>query len=134
MMDWTLCDAVERDVEKVSGAWVFRGTRVPVTALFENLESRASIDDFLSRFPGVTREQVVAVLEYEAEDKMREYRTRREKTRALEHWVCFECRKMFKRPFRIENDGADPKAPARPYVCPECRETMINMGLYFEPP
>ena len=64
MMDWTLCDAVERDVKKVSGAWVFRGTRVPVTALFENLEGGASIDDFLSWFPGVTREQVVAVLEY----------------------------------------------------------------------
>jgi uncharacterized protein (DUF433 family) len=55
---------VERDVEKVSGAWVFRGTRVPVTALFENLEDGASIDDFLSWFPGVTREQVVAVLDY----------------------------------------------------------------------
>jgi uncharacterized protein (DUF433 family) len=55
---------VERDVEKVSGAWVFRGKRVPVTALFENLEDGASIDDFLSWFPGVTREQVVAVLEY----------------------------------------------------------------------
>jgi uncharacterized protein (DUF433 family) len=64
MMNWTLCNAVERDVEKVSGAWVFRGTRVPVIALFENLEGGASIDDFLSWFPGVTREQVVAVLEY----------------------------------------------------------------------
>jgi uncharacterized protein (DUF433 family) len=64
MINWTQCDAVERDIEKVSGAWVFRGTRVPVTALFENLEGGASIDDFLSWFPGVTREQVVAVLEY----------------------------------------------------------------------
>jgi uncharacterized protein (DUF433 family) len=64
MMDWTLCDAVERDVEKVSGAWVFRGTRVPMTALFENLEDGASIDDFLSWFPGVAKGQAVAVLEY----------------------------------------------------------------------
>ncbi len=64
MMDWTLCDAVERDVEKVSGAWVFRGTRVPMTALFENLEDGAGIDDFLSWFPGVAKEQAVAVLEY----------------------------------------------------------------------
>jgi uncharacterized protein (DUF433 family) len=125
-MDWTSCDAVERDIEKVSGAWVFRGTRVPVTALFENLEGGASIDDCLSWFPGVTREQVRAVLEYEAQNKMRQYN--------LEHWVCFECRKMFKRPFRVENDGADPKAPARPYVCPQCRGPMINMGIYFEPP
>ena len=125
-MDWTSCDAVERDIEKVGGAWVFRGTRVPVTALFENLEGGASIDDCLSWFPGVTREQVRAVLEYEAQNKMRQYN--------LEHWVCFECRKMFKRPFRVENDGADPKTPARPYVCPQCREPMINMGIYFEPP
>lgn len=64
MMDWGLCDEVERGAEKVSGAWVFRGTRIPVSALFENLEGGASIDDFLSWFPGVTREQVVAVLEY----------------------------------------------------------------------
>ncbi|MGH9842473.1 MAG: DUF433 domain-containing protein [Blastocatellia bacterium] len=64
MMDWTLCTAVERDPEKVSGSWVFRGTRVPVAALFENLEGGASIEDFLSWFPGVSREQVLAVLKY----------------------------------------------------------------------
>jgi uncharacterized protein (DUF433 family) len=64
MMDWSSCTAVERDPEKVSGSWVFRKTRVPVVALFENLEGGASIDDFLSWFPGVTREQVEAVIEY----------------------------------------------------------------------
>jgi len=64
MMDWFSCPAVELDPEKVSGAWIFRDTRVPVVALFENLEGGASIDDFLSWFPGVTREQVEAVLEY----------------------------------------------------------------------
>ena len=64
MMDWSSCNEVERDAEKVSGAWVFRNTRIPVVALFENLEGGASIDDFLSWFPGVTREQVEAVLEY----------------------------------------------------------------------
>lgn len=64
MLDWTSCTAVERDPEKVSGSWVFRGTRVPVVALFENLEGDASIEDFLSWFPGVTRAQVEAVLEY----------------------------------------------------------------------
>lgn len=67
MMDWSACPAVERDPEKVSGAWVFNGTRVPVVALFENLEGGASVDDFLSWFPGVTREQVEAVLEYTIE-------------------------------------------------------------------
>jgi len=64
MIDWSSCPAVEREPEKVSGAWVFRGTRVPVVALFENLEGGASVDDFLQWFPGVTREQVGAVLEY----------------------------------------------------------------------
>jgi len=64
MMDWSLCPAVERDPERVSGAWLFRDTRVPVIALFENLEGGASIAEFLAWFPGVTREQVEAVLEY----------------------------------------------------------------------
>jgi uncharacterized protein (DUF433 family) len=62
MLDWKTCAAVERLAERVSGAWVFRGTRVPVKALFENLEAGASIDDFLEWFPGVTREQVIEVL------------------------------------------------------------------------
>jgi uncharacterized protein (DUF433 family) len=64
MLDWNKCDAVERDARKVSGAWLFKGTRVPVKALFENLEEGATVDDFLSWFPGVTREQVLAVLEF----------------------------------------------------------------------
>jgi len=57
--------AIERDNELLSGAWVFRGTRVPVAALFENLRDGATIDQFLEWFPGVTRAQVEAVLEYE---------------------------------------------------------------------
>ena len=62
MLNLSECPAVERAPERVSGAWVFRGTRVPVRALFENLEEGASINDFLQWFPGVTREQAVAVL------------------------------------------------------------------------
>ena len=62
MLDWKNCPTVERVPERVSGAWVFKGTRVPVRALFENLEEGASVDDFLKWFPGVTRDQVVAVL------------------------------------------------------------------------
>lgn len=58
------CSAVERDREKASGSWIFRNTRVPVIALIENLEGGAALDDFLQWFPGVTREQVEAVLEY----------------------------------------------------------------------
>ncbi len=62
MLDWADCQQVERSEEKLSGAWVFRGTRVPVRALFENLEAGATIDQFLQWFPGVTLDQVVAVL------------------------------------------------------------------------
>jgi uncharacterized protein (DUF433 family) len=55
---------VERSPEKMSGAWVFRGTRLPVSALFENLEGGARVDEFVVWFPGVTKEQVEAVLEH----------------------------------------------------------------------
>jgi uncharacterized protein (DUF433 family) len=64
MLDWTQCAAVERVPGKVSGAWVFKTTRVPVRALFENLEDGATVNDFLTQFPGVTREQAEAVLEH----------------------------------------------------------------------
>lgn len=66
MLDWTICPVVERDPEKLSGAWVFRGTRVPVSALFENLEGGATVEQFLGWFPGVERSQVDAVLEHAA--------------------------------------------------------------------
>ena len=64
MLDWADCSEVETSKEKLQGAWVFRGTRVPVRALFENLESGATVDQFLEWFPGVTREQVATVLEH----------------------------------------------------------------------
>ena len=64
MLDWSQCPAVERTPTKVSGAWLFKGTRVPVKALFENLERGARVDDFLQWFPGVTREQVESVLQH----------------------------------------------------------------------
>ncbi len=67
MNDWSKCEDVERQPSKVSGAWVFRGTRVPVAALFENLKDGATIDEFLVWFPGVTRQQVDQVLDHEAE-------------------------------------------------------------------
>jgi len=62
MMDWSACLAVERSADTLSGAWRFKNTRVPVKALFENLESGATVDQFLEWFPGVNREQVLAVL------------------------------------------------------------------------
>jgi uncharacterized protein (DUF433 family) len=64
MLDWSNCAAVERLPGKVSGVWLFKGTRVPVAALFENLEGGATVDDFLQWFQGVTREQVEAVLKH----------------------------------------------------------------------
>ena len=70
MIDWSTCPAVERSPERVSGAWVFRGTRVPVSALFENLEEGADVKDFVNWFPGVTLEQVRQVLEHAAKSAL----------------------------------------------------------------
>lgn len=64
---WEQLDAVESLPGKVSGALVFRGTRVPVAALFENLRDGATVDQFLEWFPGVQREDVEAVLNHEVE-------------------------------------------------------------------
>ena len=61
MRSWEDCQAVERDVATLSGAWVFAGTRVPVRALFENLEDGATVDEFIEWFPGVTRRHVESV-------------------------------------------------------------------------
>lgn len=66
MIDWSTCTAVERDPERVSGAWVFRGSRVPVAALFENLEDGVSVGEVIALFPGVSLEQARAVLEHAA--------------------------------------------------------------------
>ena len=70
MMDWSTCAAVERDADRVSGAWVFRGTRIPVAALFENLEDGVSVSEFVDLFPGVTIEQARAVLEHAAKSSL----------------------------------------------------------------
>jgi uncharacterized protein (DUF433 family) len=66
MIDWSSCPVVERDSSRVSGAWLFRGTRVPVSALFENLEDGAQVNQFVEWFPGVSLEQVRAVLDHAA--------------------------------------------------------------------
>lgn len=56
-------DAVERSSDVLSGAWRFRGTRVPVAALFENLRDGATVAEFLEWFPGVTLAQVKEILD-----------------------------------------------------------------------
>jgi len=65
-LDWSQCEAVESVPGKVSGAWVLRGTRMPVSAIFENIAAGASIDDIMEWFDGLDREQVKAVIEFEA--------------------------------------------------------------------
>jgi len=55
---------VESVPGKVSGAWVLRGTRMPVSAIFENLEAGASVDDIMQWYDGLNREQVKAVIEF----------------------------------------------------------------------
>jgi uncharacterized protein (DUF433 family) len=70
MIDWSTCLAVERDQERVSGAWVFRGSRVPIAALFENLEDDASVQQFVEWFPGVTINQARQVLEHAARSSL----------------------------------------------------------------
>ena len=64
MIDWSSCPAVERDPERVSGAWLFCGTRVPVSALFQNLEDGVQLGEFVELFPGVTLDQARSVLEH----------------------------------------------------------------------
>ena len=64
-LDWSQCPAVESIPGKVSGAWVFRDTRMPVSIVFENLEAGATIDEIMEWFH-LTREQIVTVLEFAA--------------------------------------------------------------------
>ena len=66
MTNWETCPAVESVPGRLSGAWVFTGTRVPVSALLENLESGATIEQFLDWFQGVEEWKVRAVLEHAA--------------------------------------------------------------------
>jgi uncharacterized protein (DUF433 family) len=63
--DWSQCPAVESVPGKASGAWVFRGTRMPVAAIFENLEDGMTIEAIMEQFPA-TREQIAAVLDFAA--------------------------------------------------------------------
>jgi len=64
-LDWSQCSAVESVPGRRSGAWVFRNTRMPVAAVFENLEAGSSIEEIMEQFH-VTREQIQAVLEFAA--------------------------------------------------------------------
>jgi uncharacterized protein (DUF433 family) len=65
-LDWSECPEVESVPGKVSGAWVLRGTRMPVSAIFENIEAGANIDDIMEWFDGLDRAQIKAVIEFAA--------------------------------------------------------------------
>jgi uncharacterized protein (DUF433 family) len=64
MIDWSKCLALERHPEKVSGAWVFKGTRLPVATLFENLAGGCNAAQFVDWFDGASLDQVEAVLRF----------------------------------------------------------------------
>src|SRR5579872_178523 len=74
-LDWSQCPVVESVPGKVSGAWVLKGTRMPVSAIFGNLEAGANLDDIMEWYDGLDREQVKAVIEFAARslDKPRAY-------------------------------------------------------------
>ena len=63
-LDWSQCAAVESVPGKLSGAWVLKGTRMPVSAIFENLEAGANIDDLMEWFDGLDRDQVKEVIHF----------------------------------------------------------------------
>lgn len=65
-LDWSQYPAVESVPGKVSGAWVLKGTRMPVSAIFENLEAGANLEDLMQWYDGLDREQVKAVIEFVA--------------------------------------------------------------------
>ena len=64
-LDWSQCSAVESIPGKVSGAWVFKDTRMPVSIVFENFESGATIEEIAEWFH-ITREQIIMVIEFVA--------------------------------------------------------------------
>jgi len=64
-LDWSQCTAVESIPGKVGGAWLFKGTRTPVSLVFENLEAGLTVDEIMEQYP-VTREQINAALEFAA--------------------------------------------------------------------
>ncbi len=64
-LDWSQCPAVESIPGKVSGAWVLKGTRMPVAIVFQNLEAGASVEEIMEWFD-LTREQITTVLDFAA--------------------------------------------------------------------
>lgn len=66
-LDWSQCASVESVPGKMSGAWVLKGTRMPVSAIFENLKAGASVDDIMEWYDGLDREQVLRTIQFHSE-------------------------------------------------------------------
>ncbi len=64
-LEWSDCPAVESVPGRLSGAWVFRDTRMPVSAVFQNLEAGATVDEIAEWFD-LSKEQIIAVLAFAA--------------------------------------------------------------------
>lgn len=65
-LDWSDCEAVEQTPGKLSGAWVLRGSRMPVSVIFENLQDGLRIEEVAHLFDGVSVEQIREVLSFTA--------------------------------------------------------------------
>ena len=63
-LDWKSCAAVESVPDRLSGAWVFHGTRIPVTVLFDNLEDGLNVQEIVALYDGLTMEQAYVVLDF----------------------------------------------------------------------
>lgn len=70
-LDWSRCPEVERNPEIMSGAWVLRGTRMPVSGVIENIQAGASVDDVMEWFAGLNRGRVEKVIEFAANHGVR---------------------------------------------------------------
>jgi uncharacterized protein (DUF433 family) len=66
MLNWPQCPVIESDPERVHGAWVLKGTRLPASVVFENLARGATIDDIVSWYGGISKEDVAAVVDFVA--------------------------------------------------------------------
>ena len=64
VLDWSQCPGVESDPDKLGGAFCFRGTRIPMSTVFENLEAGATVDNIVEWFQGLTPQQVKTVLDF----------------------------------------------------------------------
>jgi uncharacterized protein (DUF433 family) len=81
-LDWSQCPAIESVPGRLSGAWVFKDTRMPVSAVFENLEAGATIDEVAEWFD-IPKEEIIKILEFAARSLDAPVRTDQETSRLV---------------------------------------------------